>query len=116
MTPVQDGMPGGPRMSMPYWDAMAVICWRSGGSLGGGSVRDWAGSAQVRMKASKPAGSVTSKKRASSSELTVKVCGCPGAEHERSGWCSVHLAVDPDGQFALKDIEPFILAEVHMQR
>jgi hypothetical protein len=27
------------------------------------------------MKASKPAGSVTSKKRASPSELTVKVCG-----------------------------------------
>src|SRR5450755_2089995 len=73
-----DGMPGGPRMSRPYSAAMAVIRPGSGGTLGrGGSVRDWAGSAQERMKPSKPAGSVTSKNRAPPAELTVKVCGVP---------------------------------------
>jgi len=51
---------------------------RVGGLLGGGGrVRDGAGSAQVRMKASKPPGSVTSRKLAPPVELTVKVCGVP---------------------------------------
>ena len=48
--PVQDGMPVGPRMSMPYWAAMAVICWRSGGSLGGGKVRDWGAPSATRTR------------------------------------------------------------------
>jgi hypothetical protein len=48
-----------------------------GVSGGGGRVRDRAGSAQVRMKASNPPGSVTSKKLAPPGELTVKVCGVP---------------------------------------
>jgi hypothetical protein len=61
---------------MPYSAAMAVSWPGSGGELGGGgSVRDRAGWAQLRMKPSKPAGSVTSKKRAPPGELTVKVCG-----------------------------------------
>lgn len=110
------GMPGGPRMSMPYSAAMAVICsgW---GSPGGGRVSAWAGSARARVKASKPAGSVTSKKRASPSELIVKVCGVSwGTEDEGSGWCPDHLAVGPDGQLAFRDVEPLVLAVVHMQR
>jgi hypothetical protein len=36
-----------------------------------------AGSPTVRVNASKPAGSATSRKRAPSGELTVKVCGMP---------------------------------------
>jgi len=40
-------------------------------------VRDRSGSAQVRIKASNPPGSVTSKKLAPPAELTVKLCGVP---------------------------------------
>jgi SAM-dependent methyltransferase len=73
-----DGIPGGPMISMPYSAARAVICAGSGGLAGGGGrVREWAGSAAVRMKASKPPGSVTSRKLAPLGELTVKVCGVP---------------------------------------
>src|SRR5207253_5010823 len=72
---VQVGMPGGPRISMPYSAAVAANRSRLGGSVaGGGIVRLGAGSDRVRMKASKPAGSVTSRKRASD-EVTVKVWG-----------------------------------------
>lgn len=65
-----------------YFDAVFVgeggeLCRVGGLSGGGGRVRDRAGSAQVRMKASNPPGSVTSKKLAPSGELTVKVCGVP---------------------------------------
>src|SRR5207237_8614103 len=70
-----DGMPGGPSISMPYSAARAVSRSRSGGSVGGGGmVRVGAGSLAARMNVSKPAGSVTSRKRASS-ETTSNVWG-----------------------------------------
>ena len=103
------GMPGGPRMSRPYSAAMAVIRPGSGGALGrGGSVRDWAGSAQERMKPSKPAGSVTSKNRAPPGELTVKVCGVPCGPNTndpagaRTTWPPTQTVSS-----AVEDIEPF---------
>src|SRR5213076_3134491 len=50
-TAVQDGMPGGPRISMPYSAAVAANRSRLGGSVaGGGIVRLGAGSDKVRMK------------------------------------------------------------------
>jgi hypothetical protein len=62
---------------MPYSVAMAVIRSGSGGGVvAGGRVRLCAGSERARMKPSKPAGSVTSRKRASG-EVTVKVWGIP---------------------------------------
>ena len=61
---------------MPYSAASAPSRSTSGGALGGGGkVRALAGSALERMKLSKPAGSVTSKKRAPSGADTVNVCG-----------------------------------------
>jgi hypothetical protein len=60
---------------MPYWAASLAMPSMSGGSVAGGGISSCcAGSESVHMKFSKPAGSVTSRKRACS-ELTVNVCG-----------------------------------------
>ena len=60
---------------MPYSAAVAISGARSdGGAAGGGIVSDGAGCPTVRMKLSKPAGSVTSRKRASG-DVTTNVCG-----------------------------------------
>src|SRR5207237_6784811 len=74
-TAVQEGMPGGPRISMPYSAAVAANRSKSGGSVaGGGTVRLSAGSDRVRTEPSNPAGSVTSWRRAAGGG-TVKVGG-----------------------------------------
>src|SRR5204863_8327705 len=71
----QDGMPGGPRSSMPYSAAIAASLPTSGGWLeGGGRVSAAAGSDSARRKFSRPAGSLTTRKRASA-DVTLKVCG-----------------------------------------
>jgi hypothetical protein len=55
------------------------------------------------MKASKPAGSVTSKKRASPSELTVKVCGVSWGPKTKDltgavvTWPSAQMVSSPSG-------------------
>ena len=62
---------------MPYSAASLVIPSTSGGSVAaGGIASSAAGWAQLRRNASKPAGSVTSRKRACS-ELTKNVWGMP---------------------------------------
>ena len=72
---VQEEMPGGPRISIPYLAAVAIISSGAGGCRdGGGRVRVAAGSERVRMKPSKPAGSVTRRNRAWS-EVMLKVWG-----------------------------------------
>ena len=58
----QDGMPGGPRISMPYSAATAAIVAGSGGRP-----------ANARTNSSNPPGSVTSRKRACG-ETTSNVC------------------------------------------
>jgi hypothetical protein len=69
------------------------------------------------MKASNPPGSVTSKKLAPSGELTVKVCGVPwGPNTNDPAGAPDDLAADPDGQLAVEDVEPFVLAVVHVKR
>jgi hypothetical protein len=70
-------MPGGPTTSIPYSAAAATSGAGSGGSLGGGGmVNSCAGSESPFMKPSIPAGSATSRKRASS-DVTSNVCGMP---------------------------------------
>lgn len=64
-------------MSIPNSAATRVSASTSGGSVAGGGISSRsAGVPTVRMKASKPAGSVTSRKRACS-ELTRNVWGTP---------------------------------------
>ena len=76
-------MPGGPRISIPYSAAIAVMRSTSGGpSGGGGSVSDSAGSPTVRVKSSKPARSVPSRNRASG-DVTLNVCGMPSGANTK---------------------------------
>ena len=69
------------------------------------------------MKASTPARSVTGKKRASPSELTVRVCGVSWGPKTkdpagaRITWPSTLMVSSPS-----QDLEPLVLAVVHMQR
>lgn len=73
---LQDERPGSPRISIPYFPVGVPNRSGSGGWLGAGDkVRAFAASAPERMEPSKPAGSVTSKKRAPSDADVVKVCG-----------------------------------------
>ena len=46
----------------------------------------------------------------------MNVCGIPaGPEDERSGGCDGHLTADPERQLTVDDVEPLVLAAVHVQ-
>ena len=61
------------------------------------------------MKPSNPAACVTSRKRATS-ELTMNVWGRPAGRTQRSLPERRRLAVDPERELALEDVEPLVLA------
>ena len=81
-----------------------------------GSPATGAGTASARMKPSNPAGSVTSRKRASLGADDERVRDVARAEHERPGPRDDRLARDPDRELALEDVEPLVLVVVDVQR
>ena len=110
-------MPGGPSISSPNSAAAALI--RSGlgsATLAGGIVSAAAGSPSVRMNFSNPAGSVTTRLRASG-DVTVKVWGMSRGPYTNDpAGCLDDPAPNPERQFALKNIEPLILPVMNVQR
>src|SRR5229473_2156089 len=109
-------MPGGPRISMPYSAATAIMRAGSGGwPVAGGSERVCAGSASVRMKFSKPAGSATRRKRGFGGGNGECMRDIARPVHERSSRCLYRSATDPKGQVAFDDVEPFVLTMMNVQ-
>src|SRR6516162_1683843 len=108
-------MPGGPSISSPNSAAAALI--RSGlgsATLAGGIVS--AAAPSVRMNFSNPAGSVTTRLRASG-DVTVKVWGMSRGPYTNDpAGCLDDPAPNRERQFALKNIEPLILPVMIVQR
>ena len=95
-TAAQEGMPGGPRISMPYSAAAATTGARSdGGAGGGGMVGVGAGWPIARMK-----------ERVG--DVARPVDKWPGGRLD-------DLAADPEGEPALGDVEPLVFAVVDVQ-
>ena len=111
------GIPGGPRISIPYCGGQ--LHHRPHVGRHGRGRRDLepgGGLAEpARMNFSKPAGSVTSRKRARS-ELTMNVCGTSrGPYTNEPAGARDDPSADPEGQLAVDHVEPLVFVVMHVQ-